>query len=51
MDSLTQLHNEMRGCRVCLDAGHAIVPGAVVCGGAEARVMLIGQAPGVTEVE
>ncbi|VAW42951.1 hypothetical protein MNBD_CHLOROFLEXI01-2493 [hydrothermal vent metagenome] len=51
MDSLSQLHNEMRTCRLCLDAGHAIVLGAVVRGSLGAEVMLIGQAPGVTEVE
>ncbi len=49
-DSLTQLHTEMRACRRCLDAGHAIMPGAVFRGQADARIMLIGQAPGVTEV-
>ncbi len=49
-DSLTQLHREMRACRQCLDAGHQIVPGAVFRGGASAEVLLIGQAPGVTEV-
>jgi uracil-DNA glycosylase len=41
----------MRGCRRCLDAGYSITPGAVFTGRAEAEVMLIGQAPGVTEVE
>ena len=51
MDSLTQLHTEMRACRLCLEAGHEIVPGAVFRGNAEAEVLLIGQAPGVTEVE
>ncbi len=51
MDSLNQLHNEMRACRLCLEAGHEIVPGAIFRGGPAARVMLIGQAPGVTEVE
>ena len=51
MDSLAQLHTEMRACRLCLEAGHAIVPGAVVRGSPGAEVMLIGQAPGVTEVE
>ena len=51
MDSLIQLHNEMRACRRCLEAGHTIVPGAVFRGSAKADVMLIGQAPGVTEVE
>ena len=50
-DSLTRLHEEMRACRLCLEAGHAIVPGAVFRGGPGAQVLLIGQAPGVTEVE
>jgi uracil-DNA glycosylase len=40
----------MRACRLCLEAGHAITAGAVFRGGPDARVMLIGQAPGNTEV-
>jgi uracil-DNA glycosylase len=48
---LVQLQHTMRACRLCYDAGHAIVPGAVFSGNAKARVMLIGQAPGVTEVD
>lgn len=51
MNSLNQLHTDMRACRLCYDAGHAIVPGAIFRGSATAQVMLIGQAPGVTEVE
>lgn len=51
MTPLPQLHTQMRACRLCLQAGHEIVPGAVFQGDAAARVMLIGQAPGVTEVE
>ncbi|MBN1179366.1 MAG: uracil-DNA glycosylase family protein [Anaerolineae bacterium] len=39
----------MRACRRCLDAGYAIVPGAVFSGPVTARVMVVGQAPGVTE--
>lgn len=50
MDALNQLHTEMRACRLCLEAGHDIVPGAIFGSGTERRVMLIGQAPGVTEV-
>jgi uracil-DNA glycosylase len=42
---------EMRACRRCLEAGYDIVPGAVFSGDPAAEVMLIGQAPGVTEVE
>lgn len=41
----------MRACRLCLDAGHDIWPGAVVSGRIGARVMIIGQAPGITEHE
>lgn len=51
MDSLTALHAEMRACRLCLQAGYEITPPAVFSGRSSARVMLIGQAPGVTEVE
>jgi len=48
---LAALHSEMRGCRRCLEAGHEIVPGAVFSGPATAKVMVVGQAPGVTESE
>ena len=41
----------MRDCQRCLNDGHAIIPGAVFAGNASAEVLLIGQAPGVTEVE
>lgn len=41
----------MRACQRCLEAGYEITPGAVFTGGKQARVMVIGQAPGVTEVE
>ncbi|GAB4158212.1 MAG: uracil-DNA glycosylase family protein [Candidatus Promineifilaceae bacterium] len=51
MTPLQRLHTQMRACRLCLQAGHEIVPGAVFQGDAAASVMLIGQAPGVTEVE
>jgi uracil-DNA glycosylase family 4 len=51
MDSLQTLHQKMRACRLCYDAGHDIIPGAIFRGSSEARVLLIGQAPGVTEVE
>lgn len=41
----------MAACRLCLAAGYDITPPAIFRGDAGARVMLIGQAPGVTEVE
>lgn len=50
-DNLQQLHEEMRACQRCWVAGHEIVPGAIFRGSVGARVLLIGQAPGVTEVE
>lgn len=43
------LHAELRACRRCLEEGYWIVPGPVFSGGPGARVMLIGQAPGITE--
>ncbi|MCL4265932.1 MAG: uracil-DNA glycosylase family protein [Anaerolineae bacterium] len=51
MDSLASLHTEMRACRRCLEAGFDIAPGAVFSSGSVRRVMLIGQAPGVTEAQ
>lgn len=50
-DLLRELQATMRGCRICLEAGYDIVPGAVFQGQTRARAMIIGQAPGVTEVE
>lgn len=47
--SLDALHAELRACRRCLEEGYWIVPGPVFSGGQGARVMLIGQAPGITE--
>ncbi|MFL7794861.1 MAG: uracil-DNA glycosylase family protein [Anaerolineae bacterium] len=49
--ALNTLHSEMRACRRCLEAGFAITPGAIFSGHTSARVMIVGQAPGVTEVE
>ena len=51
MEPLKQLQDEMLACRLCLAAGYEITPPAIFRGGAAAGVMLIGQAPGVTEVE
>jgi uracil-DNA glycosylase len=39
----------MRACRRCLEAGFPITPGAIFSGPATARVMIVGQAPGITE--
>ncbi|MGD8626514.1 MAG: uracil-DNA glycosylase family protein [Anaerolineae bacterium] len=45
------LQDEMRACRKCLEAGYEITPGAVFSGPAPAPLMLVGQAPGVTEAQ
>ena len=47
---LSALQDEMRSCRRCVDAGHSIVPGAVFSGEAGARLLIVGQAPGASEV-
>ncbi|MBP1703433.1 MAG: putative Uracil-DNA glycosylase superfamily, partial [Chloroflexi bacterium] len=41
----------MHTCRLCLDAGYDIYPRAIFSGGIGARILLIGQAPGITEKE
>ncbi len=48
---LEALHAQIRACRRCADAGYWIAPGPVVHGVHTAKVMTIGQAPGVTEAE
>ena len=40
----------MRACRLCQAAGYYIEPPAVTMGRLGARIMTVGQAPGVTEV-
>jgi len=47
----TDLQGRMRACRLCLEAGHYVVPPAVSQGRVSAQIMTIGQAPGITEVE
>lgn len=49
MNSLDEVHASLRACRLCLDAGHDIHPRAVFSGSTGAKIMLIGQAPGITE--
>ena len=50
MKELNILQNEMMACRLCAEEGFQITPGAIFSGRVGARVMIIGQAPGVTEV-
>jgi uracil-DNA glycosylase len=48
---LASLQAQMRACRRCLEAGYPITPGAVFSGLAAATVMVVGQAPGITEAQ
>ena len=47
--ALYQLHARLSDCRLCLEAGYDIFPRAILSGGMGARIMTIGQAPGITE--
>lgn len=49
--ALKALHNTMRSCQICLDQGYEVVPKAIFTGHIRARIMTIGQAPGITEVD
>ncbi|NIM93742.1 MAG: uracil-DNA glycosylase [Anaerolineales bacterium] len=49
--SLDELHGRMHSCRLCLNSGHDVFPKAIFSGAAGAEIMIIGQAPGITEVE
>jgi uracil-DNA glycosylase len=51
MEALEKVKREMKQCRLCVEAGYDVTPPAVFSGTAAARVMIIGQAPGVTEAE
>ncbi|MBN1139848.1 MAG: uracil-DNA glycosylase [Anaerolineae bacterium] len=50
-DEWAALEADMRACRRCLEAGYAVTPGAVFSGPAPAPLMLVGQAPGITEAQ
>ncbi len=51
IQALNLLHKGMRSCRLCLDHGYDVIPKAIFTGNPDARIMTIGQAPGITEVE
>lgn len=51
VQALADLHARLRACRQCLEAGYDIYPRAIFSGGLGAQLMLIGQAPGITEKE
>ncbi|MFN2197959.1 MAG: uracil-DNA glycosylase family protein [Anaerolineales bacterium] len=50
-DALQQLRARLDSCQLCLNAGHDIFPRAIYSGPQSARMMIIGQAPGITEKE
>lgn len=49
--AFAELQERMRACRLCVEAGYQVAPPAVTQGKVSARMMTIGQAPGITEVE
>ena len=49
--SLDALREDLRKCRRCAGAGHRIESRPVFSGPADAPVLLIGQAPGINDVE
>jgi len=49
--ALAGLHERLHECRLCLEAGYDIYPRAIFSGELGARIMVIGQAPGITEKE
>jgi uracil-DNA glycosylase len=51
LTALNELHTQMRACQLCVDNGYKVVPKAIFTGNHGARIMSIGQAPGITEVE
>jgi uracil-DNA glycosylase len=46
---LLALHARMDACRLCLDADYDVYPRAIYSGVLGARIMTVGQAPGITE--
>jgi uracil-DNA glycosylase len=47
--ALAALHARLSVCRLCLDAGYSITPRPIFSSRIGARLVVIGQAPGVTE--
>ena len=50
-DAIKKVHHQMRSCTLCVDEGHDVVPKAIFTGNCGAKIMTVGQAPGITEVE
>jgi uracil-DNA glycosylase family 4 len=51
LTALADVHARLHACRLCLQVGYEIYPRAIFSGGIAARLMIIGQAPGITEKE
>jgi uracil-DNA glycosylase len=49
--ALADVHTRLHACRLCLLAGYDVFPRAIFSGRIDARLMIIGQAPGITEKE
>lgn len=50
LDPIDTLHEEIRTCRRCVEAGFGISPPPLVFGNAPAPFILIGQAPGLSDL-
>ena len=50
-ENLAVVQTQMDGCRMCLDQGYEVTPRAVYSGKDSAQIMVLGQAPGITECE
>ena len=48
---LAEMRTRLDTCRLCLDAGYDIFPRAIYSGDVDAQIMILGQAPGITEKE
>ncbi len=51
MDPVQSLHQQILGCTRCADLGYIPRAAPVVAGLGDNRIMLIGQAPGITELD
>ena len=51
MNEFEELKVQMSGCRRCIEAGFDVAAGAIYSGPESAQVMIIGQAPGITETQ
>jgi uracil-DNA glycosylase len=51
LQAIQKLNQRMHACQLCLDADYDIYPRAIFSGTLGARLMIIGQAPGITEKE